>query len=251
MHIPTSLNIHILHSLNISNHLLLELEKTCDHRVPHSHVLIIASDHLRSHFLRPSRSLHASILVHAERHCSCPIPRDKENDEEKEEEDGRITRLFRPRIDSIDPSVGRIVRNNERRDTGGGRVYTARRPCCARASVACAHGSLTSEAFASHGRLLLSSPWRGKLECRLLPPFHRGQPRFFPPSRAYTTHIVCRTRACAVCPILARGINHNVEGQGRTSRASFQLSSNFNLRGVFIYFEECTFFFFFFLIGGR
>lgn len=93
-------------------------------------------------------------------------------------------------------------------------------------------------------------PGRGKLECRLLPPFHRGQPRFFPPSRAYTTHIVCRTRACAVCPILARGINHNVEGQGRTSRASFQLSSNFNLRGVFIYFEECTFFFFF-LIGGR
>lgn len=102
-------------------------------------------------------------------------------------------------------------------------MYTVHRPCCARASVACAHGSLTTEAFAGYGflRLLFC---REKLECRLLLPFHRGQPVFFPrPSRANThTHTHARTHSLpgeSVCglPDPRSGINHNVEGQGRTS----------------------------------
>lgn len=63
----------------------------------------------------------------------------------------RITPLFRPRIDSIDPSVGRIVRNNETRYRRRTRVRACtrecaqRRPRCARERRVC-HGSLTREA---------------------------------------------------------------------------------------------------------
>lgn len=212
---------------------------------------------LRSHFL-PPRPLHAPIpsATRGEK-TRGPIPRDKENDvEEKEgregegEEDGQLaSRLYSGRgsIRSIHQWVVSCVIT--RRDTGGGRVYTVHRPCCARASVACAHGSLTTEAFAGYGRVP-SSPLLPR-EARMptsssLPPWPA---RFFPrPSREHTRTPIHSLPGESVCglPDPRSGINHNVEGQGRTSGEpdlpSFQFFSNFNLKG-FRYFPFYVVFF--------
>lgn len=98
-------------------------------------------------------------------------------------------------------------------------MYTVHRPCCARASVACAHGSLTTEAT---GSFVSSSAGRSS-NAGFFFPSTVASPFFSPVRRARThTHTHARTHSLpgeSVCglPDPRSGINHNVEGQGRTS----------------------------------